>query len=113
MSSTARSQSTDEDDLAAALTALLSRHGLSGDSDPARVARVRAKLELARDMEGIDTANIIEDGGGRPARRAAARVDFKCVPSLLDASAIALHTCARSRPLGLRTLGTLHDVLRS
>ncbi len=79
MSSTARSQSTDEDDLAAALTALLSRHGLSGDSDPARVARVRAKLELARDMEGIDTANIIEDGGGRPARRAAARVDFKCV----------------------------------
>eukprot|EP00882_Tetradesmus_deserticola_P024335 GHRQ01026593.1.p2 GENE.GHRQ01026593.1~~GHRQ01026593.1.p2 ORF type:complete len:257 (+),score=130.45 GHRQ01026593.1:219-989(+) len=63
--------------LTKALQELLVKHSLTPNSDAAALARVKAKLELSRDMEGIDMSNIISGDGGRPARRAAARVDFK------------------------------------
>lgn len=67
-----------EAELTSALKALLSMHGLSASSDQAALARVKAKLELKRELEGIETTNIISDSdGGRPTRRAAARVNFK------------------------------------
>jgi hypothetical protein len=42
-----------------------------------RVAQLVYCAKLSRDLEGIDMSNIISDDGGRPTRRAAARVDFK------------------------------------
>lgn len=66
--------------LRTAVEGLLEQHGLSGSSDERTVAKVRKRLELARDLEGIDTSLIIDgDGSGRPSRRGAARVDYKCV----------------------------------
>lgn len=45
---------------------------------PQTPQRVANKLQLAHDMEGIDTRNIIEDSPGRrPRRAAAAKVDFR------------------------------------
>eukprot|EP00775_Hariotina_reticulata_P011824 gene11824-11968_t len=79
-------QNKDPASLRSALQDLLSRHGLKVNSDASKIASVKAKLELAKDMEGIDMSNIIDDTdagrGGRPSRRAAAKVDYK---SLLKA----------------------------
>lgn len=74
-------QHPDPASLEEALGALLAKHKLSARSDAHAIAQVKAKLELQRDMEGIDLSNIIdgdEDSGrGRRPRRAAAQVDFK------------------------------------
>lgn len=40
------------------------------------IAAAKQKLVLARDLDGIDTSNIIQDGGRRP-RRGAAPASFK------------------------------------
>jgi hypothetical protein len=72
-------QNKDAPSLRAAIAALLSPHGLASSSDERTIARVRKQLELARDLEGIDSGNIIGDGDdtrGRPSRRAAARVNY-------------------------------------
>lgn len=70
-------QNKGEAALTSALQELLARQGLSTSSDSAALARVKAKLELSRDLEGIDMSNIISEDGGRPSRRAAARIDYK------------------------------------
>lgn len=55
-----------------ALREILASEGLSVNSTPAELARVARKRELAKDMEGVDTANVIEGsrrrgtGGGGP-----------------------------------------------
>jgi hypothetical protein len=70
-------QNKGEAALVKALQELLAKHGLTPNSDAGALARVKAKLELSRDLEGIDMSNIISDDGGRSTRRAAARIDFK------------------------------------
>lgn len=71
-------QNKDPASLRAALQQLLSDQGLSEHSEARAIARVKAQLERERDLEGIDTSNIIEEEGGRGSRRrAAARVDYK------------------------------------
>jgi hypothetical protein len=71
-------QNKDPASLRAALQQLLGGQGLSEHSDAQAIARVKAQLERERDLEGIDTSNIIEEDGGRGSRRrAAARVDYK------------------------------------
>ena len=57
---------------------LLREHGLSEDSGERAIAKVRAKLDTERELEGIDLSNIIDEEGGRGGRRrAAARVDYR------------------------------------
>lgn len=75
-------QNKDVPSLKAALAGMLQQHGLSGSSDERSISKVRRQLEMAKDLEGIDSSNILdgdeEEGrGGRPSRRAAARVDYK------------------------------------
>jgi hypothetical protein len=77
LSTLLRLQNKGEAALIKALQELLVKHGLSPNSDAAALVRVKAKLELSRDLEGIDMSNIINEDGGRPTRRAAARVDYK------------------------------------
>ncbi|GFR49554.1 hypothetical protein Agub_g11600, partial [Astrephomene gubernaculifera] len=60
-----------------ALTELLARHGLNARSGEKEISQVRRQLERDRDLEGIDTSNIISLGGGRPRRAAAASVNFR------------------------------------
>jgi hypothetical protein len=62
--------------LRSALQQLLGDQGLTEHSDPRAIARVKVQLERQRDLEGIDTSNIIEEEGGRGSRRRAA-VDYK------------------------------------
>ena len=59
---------TDEE-LAAAILALLDKQDLHERSSATDVARAKHNLQLQRDLEGIDTSNILE--GGRRARRGA------------------------------------------
>lgn len=61
----------DDAGLQAALAELLDKEGLSTRSSADEVAKVRERLELARDMDGIDASNIVE-GSGRRARRGVA-----------------------------------------
>ncbi|KAK9837429.1 hypothetical protein WJX81_001698 [Elliptochloris bilobata] len=56
--------------LAAALEALLAKHGLHMGADRAATDAVRARLQLQKDLDGMDVANIVEGGRGR--RHAAA-----------------------------------------
>ncbi|KAF8067363.1 LIMR family protein [Scenedesmus sp. PABB004] len=65
--------------VAAALGALLAKHGLDADSDAGAIGRARARIERNKDLEGIDAGNIIAADGGRPTRRAAAAVNFKAI----------------------------------
>jgi hypothetical protein len=60
-----------------ALEQLLDKHGLNAHSDPKYIQKVKKKIELERDMDGIDMSNILDEVGGRGRRRAAAKVDFK------------------------------------
>eukprot|EP00884_Botryococcus_braunii_P017966 jgi/Botrbrau1/4853/Bobra.0032s0014.1 len=59
-------------DLEEALEDLLAKHGLHRSADPRQIERVKKKVQLNRDLEGIDPSNILEDIG-RGARRAATR----------------------------------------
>ena len=59
--------------LAQALEKLLEKHGLNYNSTSHDTSRVKAKLQLQRDLDGIDTSNIITEGrrsrSGSNARR--------------------------------------------
>ena len=46
---------------------------VSARSEAGRIARVRAKIQLAKDLDGIDTSNIIDDAPGRRTPIGAAR----------------------------------------
>ena len=46
----------------AALEALRDKHGLSSGSGPNDVARAKQQLQTMRDLDGIDTSNIVEGG---------------------------------------------------
>lgn len=63
-----------DDELAAALEALLEKHGLSAGSGPNEVARAKQQLQTVRDLDGIDTSNIVE--GGRR-QRGGDRVSYR------------------------------------
>lgn len=52
-------------ELALALEALLSKHDLSSSSGPRDVARVQQALQVHRDLDGIDTSNIVVGGRRR------------------------------------------------
>ena len=62
----------DEAALCVALEALLAREGLSAGSDTRAVEKVRRRRELAKDLDGIDAKNIVDDGR-RPSRATALR----------------------------------------
>jgi hypothetical protein len=49
------------------LRGILNENGLDGKSSDAQIAKVRAKVELARDLDGIDQSNVIEGGRRRRA----------------------------------------------
>ena len=49
-------------ELTAALEALLDKHGLSAGSGPNDVTRAKQQLQTMRDLDGIDTSNIVEGG---------------------------------------------------
>lgn len=59
----------------------LANHGLNIDSKPSEVKAVKKKLELKRDLEGMDTSNIM-DGNGRRSMRTTARRSYKYVAHL-------------------------------
>eukprot|EP00887_Chlorella_sp_A99_P006169 scaffold3.g6169.t1 len=66
----------DNASLEQALEALLEKHGLSADAGEKQVAKAKQRLQVARELEGIDTSNII-DGGRRPRAAAqAARANY-------------------------------------
>ncbi|PRW59758.1 ferrous iron transporter A [Chlorella sorokiniana] len=70
------SRNKEEGALEAALEELLAKHGLDADSGERAIAQVKSKLTIQRDLDGIDTSNIIE--GGRR-RRGAAPVSYKAL----------------------------------
>ena len=48
-----------EESLRVALESLLEKHGLSVSSSRKRINKVKKRLEVERDMEGIDVSNVI------------------------------------------------------
>uniref|UniRef100_A0A061R8X5 Histone chaperone domain-containing protein n=1 Tax=Tetraselmis sp. GSL018 TaxID=582737 RepID=A0A061R8X5_9CHLO len=59
----------DDNEVCDRFVALLERHGLSPSSTPSDIRSVKQKLQKERELDGIDTSNIIE---GRPRRGATA-----------------------------------------
>ncbi|MEW5318708.1 MAG: hypothetical protein WDW38_009906 [Sanguina aurantia] len=57
---------------ATGIAELLAKHGLRLRSNHSEVMAVRKKLSLQKDLEGIDTTNILANSTGRPKRAAAA-----------------------------------------
>lgn len=57
-------------ELEAAFEALLEKNGLEANAGANEVAKVKAQLQIQRDLDGIDTSNIISDG--RRSRRGGA-----------------------------------------
>jgi hypothetical protein len=57
-------------ELEAAFEALLEKNGLSSDAGANEIAKTKAQLQIQRDLDGIDTSNIISDG--RRSRRGGA-----------------------------------------
>lgn len=70
----------DDNSLAAALKDLLGKHGLAPNADDGAIQKVKKKLTVARDLDGIDTSNIIETSG-RPRRGAAAAAAVNIKPA--------------------------------
>lgn len=56
---------TEEELVVFSLSEMLRADGLSLNSTPAELARVARKRELAKDMEGVDSANVIAGGRRR------------------------------------------------
>jgi hypothetical protein len=56
-------------ELEAAFEALLEKNGLEANAGANEVAKVKTQLQIQRDLDGIDTSNIISDG--RRSRRGA------------------------------------------
>lgn len=63
-----------ETELLSALETLLEKHDLTVDAGPNEIAKVKSKLQIQRDLDGIDTTNILE--GGRR-HRGAATVSYR------------------------------------
>merc|ERR1712060_264822 len=51
--------------LESALLGLLSKEGLSSSSTRKEIAKVRKRLEMQRDLDGIDISNIVDTGRRR------------------------------------------------
>jgi Histone chaperone domain CHZ len=64
-----------DSELEDAFEALLNKNGLGASSGPNEVAKVKAQLQIQRDLDGIDTSNIISDG--RRSRRGAGATNYK------------------------------------
>lgn len=62
------SKNKTDDELAEALEKLLDKNGLRPNASSHDIARVKARIQLERDLDGIDTSNIITEG--RRTRRA-------------------------------------------
>lgn len=58
-----------DNDMEAAILELLKKNGLDEKSQKSSIMAVKEKLQLQRDLDGIDTSNIIDDGP-RSRRRA-------------------------------------------
>lgn len=67
-------------EVAVALEALLEKHGLRASSNSQDAAKVKAKLQLQRDLDGIDTSNIISEG--RRNRRGCCKTNYRQVALL-------------------------------
>lgn len=63
-------------ELEAALVALLDKNGLDEHAGANEIAKVKQKLQIQRDLEGIDTSNIIKDGP-RSRRRGVEKTSYK------------------------------------
>lgn len=61
----------DSGDMESAMLELLKRNGLKLNSSKSAIMAVKEKLQMERDLDGIDTSNIIDDG--RRSRRKAVR----------------------------------------
>ncbi|CAL5225223.1 g8011 [Coccomyxa viridis] len=59
---------TSEEDVIQRLEDLLSKHGLAKDSSAEEVARVKRNLKKERDLDGMDTKNILESSRSRRSR---------------------------------------------
>lgn len=64
----------------------LNVHGLQEGSSHADIIQVKEKIGLERDLDGIDTSNIIEDGP-RSRRKATARL-------VIIESHLRVHLCS-------------------
>lgn len=67
-----KKDNTDED-MEKDILDLLKKNGLDEKPGKAAIMEVKEKLQLQRDLDGIDTSNIIEDGPRSRRRQAAAR----------------------------------------
>lgn len=67
-----RKENTDED-MEKGILELLKKNGLNEKPGKAAIMEVKEKLQLQRDLDGIDTSNIIEDGPRSRRRQATAR----------------------------------------
>ncbi|CAD7698779.1 unnamed protein product [Ostreobium quekettii] len=107
------SKNRDEASLAAALLALLSNHGLSLNSNPREVQKVRNKLQLARDLEGIDTSNIIENGSRRrsavPIRNRSSAVYAKLPGPQGECSSPGEESGGKHKHLGTKQKAMIND----
>lgn len=68
---------SDPKEMESALLNLLKKHGLDESSTKSSITAAKEKLQMTRDLDGIDSGNIIDDG--RRLRRKA----FRCVVSVL------------------------------
>lgn len=67
-----RKSNTDQD-MENEILDLLKKNGLEEKPGKAAILEVKEKLQLQRDLDGIDTSNIIEDGPRSRRRQATAR----------------------------------------
>ncbi|GAX73902.1 hypothetical protein CEUSTIGMA_g1352.t1 [Chlamydomonas eustigma] len=67
----------DDSAVAKALEELLAKHGLRPGASNDEIQSVRVRLAKERDLDGIDSSNIIQTDGRRPRRAAAAQVSYK------------------------------------
>jgi len=68
-------------ELEAALLARLEKYGLGEYSGPGEIAKAKQRIQLERDLEGIDTSNIISV---ERAGRRAAPINFKAILQVDD-----------------------------
>ena len=87
---------TDEE-LAAALEALLEKHGLSASSNSQDAAKIKAKLQLQRDLDGIDTSNIISEG--RRNRRGNPKANYRYVAQFSALSSLPIGQVVKALPM--------------
>lgn len=52
----------DSKDMESGILEILKKNGLDENSPKASIMAVKEKLQIQRDLDGIDTSNIIDDG---------------------------------------------------